>query len=94
MVFGRPPAVAGQCIQMREGIDIVMAGLVPAISIRDARGCPSKRDARDKRGHDVGECVTPLYSFLTSIPFARLARASSRWSAVTRAQRSRSASAR
>jgi hypothetical protein len=29
----------------------VMAGLVPAIPMRDAQ-CPPKRDARDKRGHD------------------------------------------
>ena len=33
-------------------IFIVMAGLVPAISIRKAKPCPTKRDARDKPGHD------------------------------------------
>jgi hypothetical protein len=31
----------------------VMAGLVPAISLRDAQ-CPPKRDARHKAGHDDG----------------------------------------
>jgi hypothetical protein len=36
-------------------IFLVMAGLVPAISIRDAP-CPPKRDRRDKPGDDGCEC--------------------------------------
>jgi hypothetical protein len=35
-----------------------MAGLVPAISLRDAR-CPPHRDRRDKPGDDSGEFVAP-----------------------------------
>jgi hypothetical protein len=31
-----------------------MAGLVPAISLRDAVACHPYRDARDKPGHDDG----------------------------------------
>jgi hypothetical protein len=33
----------------------VMAGLVPAISIRKARPCSPKRDRRDKPGDDEEE---------------------------------------
>ncbi len=36
------------------GKDIVMSGLVPAISLRNAL-CLSKRDARDRPGHDNNE---------------------------------------
>src|SRR5215472_1600095 len=32
----------------------VIAGLVPAISLREDRRCPMKRDGRDKPGHDNG----------------------------------------
>src|SRR5690349_9711317 len=31
----------------------VIAGLVPAISLREARLCPLNRDGRDKPGHDI-----------------------------------------
>jgi len=33
-----------------------MVGLVPAISLRDARSCDTKRDARDKPAHDGEKC--------------------------------------
>jgi hypothetical protein len=33
----------------------VIAGLVPAIPILDARSCHVDRDGRDKPGHDGGE---------------------------------------
>ena len=35
-----------------DSLSIVIAGLVPAIPIRDAGPCPPKRDGRDKAGHD------------------------------------------
>jgi hypothetical protein len=34
------------------GFTVVIAGLGPAIPMRDTRLCLPKRDARDKRGHD------------------------------------------
>jgi len=37
---------------------LVMAGLVPPISLRDALPCQPKRDARHKAGHDV-ESIVP-----------------------------------
>ncbi|RDV01083.1 hypothetical protein DXH78_17735 [Undibacter mobilis] len=54
-----------------------MAGLDPAISLRDAQ-CPPKRDHRDKPGDDNGACcgaydhffsitlTLPMYFFSTS----------------------------
>jgi hypothetical protein len=48
-----------------------MAGLVPAISIGMALPCPTKRDARDKRGHDGSDNV-PLANFLALMVFRRL----------------------
>ena len=59
-----------------------MAGLVPAISLRDAR-CPNKRDARDKPGHDevgyasMSSSISPLapqhVPDMPEIPGVRLA---------------------
>ena len=50
----------------------VMAGLVPAISLMDARG-PPKRDRRDKPGDDkdIGRPVHP--TVLTTPPSTRSA---------------------
>jgi hypothetical protein len=36
---------------------LVMAGLVPAISLRKARPCNPYRDRRDKPGDDDGEWI-------------------------------------
>jgi hypothetical protein len=45
-----------------------MAGLVPAISLSDARPCSTKRDARHKAGHDEREFV-PYYKIANSVFF-------------------------
>jgi hypothetical protein len=39
----------------KHDLSIVMAGLVPAISLRKALPCPNDRDRRDKPGDDDGE---------------------------------------
>ena len=44
-----------------------MAGLVPAISLRKAMPCPTKRDARDKRGHDKRKAATQVGFAPTSV---------------------------
>jgi hypothetical protein len=45
----RPSVILNQDSQ------VVMAGLVPAMSLRKARLCPSYRDRRDKPGDDERE---------------------------------------
>ncbi len=51
-----------------------MAGLVPAISMREARPCVTKRDARDKRGHNEVNCTTspPSWHRKSGLPDFRM----------------------
>jgi hypothetical protein len=47
-------------IPMKLTHSLVMAGLVPAISLRAVRHCEPKRDHRDKPGDDNGRGVLPI----------------------------------
>jgi hypothetical protein len=49
---------SGACSHQSQTYRLVMAGLVPAISFREARPCVAYRDRRDKPGDDDGESLT------------------------------------
>jgi hypothetical protein len=52
-IFNAAEAFA-KSLPLVEGPLLVIAGLVPVISIRKARRCHSDRDHRDKSGDDIG----------------------------------------